>query len=65
MIERFSPTHYVPLLRWKRGEQVALLKMKAEDAMRLTPLVELVNENFMDRERNLLNNDVVIEKITR
>ncbi len=37
----FDDSHYVPILKWKRGEYQALLRLseKAKDA--LTPLIEI------------------------
>ncbi len=33
-------THYVPILRWKRGEKGTLKELKLDDRARLTPLIE-------------------------
>lgn len=35
----FNSTHYVPLLRWKRGEYVALRELYDQDRRLITPLV--------------------------
>lgn len=40
---RFDHKHYVPVLRWKRGERVALRKLPYEVRSRITPLLELVH----------------------
>ena len=37
----FDHRHYVPILRWKRAEWVALRHLKPEDRARITPLVEI------------------------
>ncbi|WP_420633233.1 beta family protein [Candidatus Palauibacter sp.] len=34
--------HYFPILRWKRGEYIALRELQGEDRVGITPLVELV-----------------------
>lgn len=57
----FDHTHYVPILRWKGGERVALQKLQPEDKVKMTPLVELIptdfkpksNEDFVDIDRVL------------
>jgi len=33
----FAPEHYVPVLRWKRSEQLALASIEAVDKDALTP----------------------------
>src|SRR5437660_3167636 len=38
----FTHRHYVPVLRWKGGEQKALLKMAPEIRRCITPLLEIV-----------------------
>ncbi len=37
----FDERHYVPILRWKRGERGALHQLADADKQRLTPLIEL------------------------
>lgn len=37
---------YVPLLRWKRGEQVALASLSEAARERVTPLIILANDQF-------------------
>lgn len=49
-MNQFDSKHYVPILRWKRAEQTALAKLYAHDSICLTPLVELVPENFIHRD---------------
>jgi hypothetical protein len=48
----FDTNHYVPILRWKAGERVALREVRAEDRKRITPLIEIPKKIF---EEN--NND--------
>lgn len=38
----FDHTHYVPLLRWKRGERGALKWLEPTDKASMTPLLELL-----------------------
>ena len=42
---RVSPQHYVPVLRWKRGERVALRELGAERS-RVVPLIEPITLPF-------------------
>jgi hypothetical protein len=42
--------HYVPILRWKQAEQTALAQLYEHDSIYLTPLVELVPENFIRKD---------------
>jgi hypothetical protein len=64
---QFDPTHYVPILRWKRAEQTALAQLYEHDSICLTPLVELVPENFelKDAKEHItkLSIDEVINKV--
>ena len=48
----FGPTHYVPILRWKRAEKDALRYLKAEDRKRITPLIELPPTVFKARKKD-------------
>lgn len=53
----FGPAHYVPILRWKRAEQgamVDLFNLGTETSI-LTPLIELVPSQFIhnDNKRNI------------
>jgi hypothetical protein len=43
--------HYVPILRWKKAEQAALAQLYERDSICLTPLVELVPENFIQKDQ--------------
>lgn len=42
----FDHKHYVPVLRWKRGERVALQKIADKLRPSITPLVELIPYEF-------------------
>lgn len=37
----FDHSHYVPILRWKQGEQIALRELYPRDKASMTPLVEV------------------------
>lgn len=39
---KFDHTHYVPVLRWKRAERDALVRLTNDVRKRMTPLLELV-----------------------
>lgn len=41
---------YTPLLRWKRGEQVALASLNDSTKANMTPLIMLANEQFKHRK---------------
>jgi len=42
----FNHTHYVPILRWKRGERIALENLRAQHRRKMTPLLEVVPKDF-------------------
>jgi len=42
----FGSSHYVPILRWKRGERFALGELSDESRKVITPLVELTPKMF-------------------
>lgn len=42
----YAANHYVPILRWKRGERFALAKLAANIRSAITPLVELTPKMF-------------------
>lgn len=42
----FNINHYVPVLRWKRAEEKALLELDNEVKSKLTPLIELIPRDF-------------------
>ena len=37
----FAREHYLPVLRWKRGEQAALAELGSTDRDSMTPLIEI------------------------
>src|SRR6266478_4422646 len=37
---KFDHTHYLPVLRWKGGERVALMKLTDSVRRQITPLIE-------------------------
>jgi hypothetical protein len=49
-MNRFDSKHYVPILRWKKAEQTALAQLYEHDSTFLTPLIELVPENFIRKD---------------
>ena len=49
-MDRFNLAHYVPILRWKQAEQVALARLYVQDSGCITPLIELVPENFLRKD---------------
>lgn len=42
----FGPNHYVPILRWKQAERLALRNLSEEDRKRITPLIEITPKFF-------------------
>jgi len=66
-MNQLESTHYVPILRWKQAERAALAQLYEHDSMCLTPLIELVPDNFIrkgEKGRNIeLSIDEVINKI--
>ncbi len=47
----FDHTHYVPILRWKQAEWLALRYVEPEDRDRMTPLVEITPRSVALRTR--------------
>lgn len=47
----FDLRHYVPILRWKEAERAALAQLDSDVADRITPLIEIVQENFTRTNR--------------
>jgi hypothetical protein len=47
----FDAKHYVPVLRWKRGEQGALRKLYDYNRRLITPLIELPARNTMPEKK--------------
>jgi hypothetical protein len=66
VMKQFSSRHYVPILRWKEAERTALSQLHESDSIFITPLIELVPENFIRKDRKgkiiILNTDGVINK---
>jgi hypothetical protein len=46
----FGPEHYVPVLRWKRGEQKALALLEAPEKNALTPLIEIPPDDLLSSD---------------
>ena len=42
----FDYRHYIPILRWKRGERIALRNLQGDIKAQMTPLVELIPGDF-------------------
>jgi len=47
-MKAFDHRHYVPVLRWKRGEWNALRLIEDDDRDLITPLIELAPKDFRD-----------------
>lgn len=58
----FNHKHYVPILRCKNAEMVALRLLSPEDKQHITPLIEL-SPNLLDfkRLKGLINRDLFME----
>ena len=50
----FGHNHYVPILRWKRAERIALRQLRDGDRRVITPLMELVPGNFGPNSKDLV-----------
>ena len=42
----FGAKHYVPILRWKQAERLALRYLDEKDRCRITPLIEITPKSF-------------------
>lgn len=42
----FSPSHYIPVLRWKQAEWIALRELTSSQKSRMTPLIEFTPPKF-------------------
>ena len=51
-MNQLDSKHYVPILRWKQAERTALAQLYEHDSICLTPLIELVPENFIHKDSN-------------
>lgn len=59
----FNSNHYVPVLRWKGAERLALKNLKQEDKQSVTPLLEILPPPpVLKGERKTL--DDVIPKVS-
>ena len=63
-MNQFDRKHYVPILRWKSAEQVALAKLAADARTHVTPLVELVADNFKIKGAKEPTSEEIAEKIS-
>ena len=60
----FDYKHYVPVLRWRQGEWLALRDMQLSDKGRMTPLIELHPKDFnATREGSMNVDDVINERV--
>ncbi len=57
----FDHRHYVPVLKWKRGERIALRNLPPDVKARLTPLIEIIPKHFEDAKRAKKRIESVIE----
>jgi len=51
MLKRLDTKHYVPILRWKEAERGALSQLADLDSICVTPLIELVPDNFVQVDK--------------
>jgi hypothetical protein len=58
----FSVNHYVPILRWKRAEKIALRYLQPADKAVITPLIELVPTSFKPGQDGSENPALVLER---
>jgi len=49
----FGHRHYVPILRWKRAERIALRRLREGDRRIITPLLELIPRDFGPNSKNV------------
>lgn len=47
----FDHKHYVPILRWKQAEWVALGELRPQEKRRITPLVRILPESIAARKK--------------
>jgi hypothetical protein len=57
----FGANHYVPILRWKRGEKIALRHLQPADKRVITPLIELVPTSFKPGQDGSADPALVLE----
>lgn len=51
----FDHNHYVPIMRWKRGEYIALRRLVDQEQSRITPLAEIPPERDSGSEKRALS----------
>jgi hypothetical protein len=49
--------HYVPILRWKQAEKLALHRLRIDDKIKMTPLIELTPAPFLPKRREASTDD--------
>ena len=59
----FDHTHYVPVLRWKRAEWIALRELR-QTTSKMTPLIEIVPTSFEPRKNRKPTPNEVFGKIS-
>jgi hypothetical protein len=47
----FGTNHYVPILRWKQAEKLALHRLRTDDKARMTPVIEITPKSFSPKKR--------------
>lgn len=47
----FEHNHYVPILRWKESERLALCSLRDDVKVRMTPLIQVVPESIAPGKR--------------
>lgn len=55
----FGYRHYVPVLRWKRAEWIALRGLKPEHRKHMTPLIELTPKKFASENQQIIEQLIV------
>lgn len=61
----FGANHYVPILRWKRAEKIALRHLQPADRAITTPLIELVPTSFKPGQDGAVDPALVLEREAR
>lgn len=47
-----NKTHYVPIIRWKRAEQDAIKALSSDIRSYITPLIEIIPQDFQQKKKN-------------
>ena len=55
----FDSNHYVPILRWKRAEWIALRNLTENIRDQVTPLIELVPRNFFSYRGDIFESRLI------